>query len=79
MHIFAFDKKDNDMIKKLAANKSIEEQISLLEDMAAHPEKSYVDENGNSRKIKVKDYYNQDKKQINMMMVAKKSLGNGLG
>ena len=79
VHIFAFDKKDNDMIKKLAANKSIEEQISLLEDMAAHPEKSYVDENGNSRKIKVKDYYNQDKKQINMMMVAKKSLGNGLG
>ena len=80
VHIFAFDKKDNDMIKKLAANKSIEEQISLFEDMAAHPEKSYVDENGSSHRIKVKDYYNQGKNQTNMMTLSMmKSLGHGLG
>lgn len=80
VHIFAFNKNDNDMIKKLAANKSIEEQISLFEDMAAHPERTYADEEGNSRKIKVKDYYNQDNNQLNMMMLsAMKSLGKGLG
>ena len=80
VHIFAFDKKDNDMIKKLAANKSIEEQISLFEDMAAHPEKSYVDENGSSHKIKVKDYYNQGENQTNVMALSMmKSLGHGLG
>lgn len=80
VHIFVFDKNDNDMIKKLAADKSIEQQISLFEDMAAHPERTYVDREGNSRKIKVKDYYNQVKNQTNMMMLsAKKSLGNVLG
>ena len=75
MHIFAFNKNDNDMIKKLAANKSIEEQISLFEDMAAHPERTYADEEGNFRKIKVKDYYNQDKNKTNLpSLVAKRWL-----
>ncbi len=56
------------------------ENLVRLTDMAAHPERTYVDREGNSRKIKVKDYYNQVKNQTNMMMLsAKKSLGNVLG
>lgn len=64
VHIFAIDKKDNDLVKNLMAGKTIDEQIRLFEEMAAHPDKTYAAENGNLQKIKVKDYYN--KKQTSL-------------
>ena len=52
------------LVKNLMAGKTIDEQIRLFEEMAAHPDKTYAAENGNLQKIKVKDYYN--KKQTSL-------------
>lgn len=52
------------LVKNLMAGKTIDEQIRLFEEMAARPDKTYADENGNLQKIKVKDYCN--KKQTSL-------------
>lgn len=76
VHIFRFDKKDNALIRYLTADKSFDEQIKLFEDMAANPNKTYFDKDGNAQKISVTDYYNQKKSDsINMMLAAKQKEG----
>lgn len=70
VHVFAFDKKDNELIKTMTAGKTIDEQIRLFEEMAAHPDKTYAAENGNLQKIKVKDYYNENQTSLNVKILS---------